>query len=108
MAYRIALPILALLMAGGCSGRDASGPSASAAVSTSRIAGDDNDGGPSRSGGALHLTKECSTYLGRAGDFCTIASSNLRAIKVGSRVVYQQAAGPPSLNSDVILYPPNA
>jgi hypothetical protein len=53
------------------------------------------------------LTKECSTYLGRAGDFCTIASSNLKAIKVGSRVVYQQAARPASLSSDVILYPPN-
>ena len=108
MAYRIALPILALLMAGACSGRDASGPSASAAVSTSRNADQNNDGGNAGRTGALHLTKECSTYLGRAGDFCTVASSNVEAIKVGSRVVYQQAAGPISLNSDVIVYPPNS
>ena len=102
MTYRFAFPVLALLVAGGCSGKDASGPvakdtrlSASAVSSSVRS-------------GALHMTKECSTYFGRAGDFCTIASSNLKAIKVGSRVVYQDAAGPASLNTDVILYPPNS
>jgi hypothetical protein len=54
------------------------------------------------------LRKECSTYLGRAGDFCTITSSNLEEIKIGSRVVYQKAAGPASLDTDVILYPPRS
>ena len=60
--------------------------------------------------GALHVTKECSDYHGQAGEICTITSSNLDAIEVGSRVVYARAAdflsSPPSLDSDVILDPP--
>lgn len=53
----------------------------------------------------LHVTKECSQDLGRAGDFCTITSSNLAAIKVGSRVYYDQAFGIPTglLDSNVVL-----
>ena len=46
-------------------------------------------------GRALHVTKECSEYTGHADSWCTITSSNLKAIKVGSRVVYLQAAGQP-------------
>jgi hypothetical protein len=55
--------------------------------------------------GELHVTKECSQDLGRAGDFCTITSSNLAEIKVGSRVYYDQALGIPTglLDSNVIL-----
>jgi hypothetical protein len=53
--------------------------------------------------GALHVTKECSEYTGQADSWCTITSSNLKAIKVGSRVVYLQAAGPTSLDSDIVL-----
>jgi hypothetical protein len=53
--------------------------------------------------GALHVTKECSEYTGLADSFCTITSSNLPAIKAGSRVVYLQAAGATSLDSDVVL-----
>jgi hypothetical protein len=53
--------------------------------------------------GALHVTKECSAYTGLVGSYCTITSSNLPLIKVGSRVVYAQAAGTTSLNSDVTL-----
>jgi hypothetical protein len=53
----------------------------------------------------LHVTKECSQDLGRAGDFCTITSSNLAKIKVGSRVFYDQAADIPTglLDSNVVL-----
>jgi hypothetical protein len=53
----------------------------------------------------LHVTKECSQDLGRAGDFCTITSSNLAEIKVGSRVYYDQALGIPTglLDSNVIV-----
>ena len=40
--------------------------------------------------GDLHVTKECSQYQGQAGGFCTITSSNFPAIKVGSKVVYEQ------------------
>ena len=42
--------------------------------------------------GFFHVEKECSQYTGLAGSFCTITYSNLNAIKVGSRVVYAQAA----------------
>jgi hypothetical protein len=59
--------------------------------------------GSSWQSGALHVTKECSEYTGLADSFCTITSSSLNAIKVGSRVVYLQAAGASSLDSDVVL-----
>ena len=53
----------------------------------------------------LHVTKECSQYTGKAGSFCTITSSNLAAIAVGSKVSYDQAAGIPTglLDSNVVL-----
>ena len=50
---------------------------------------------PSARTRSLHVTKECSEYGGVAGSFCTITSSNLNAIKPGSRVVYASAAGDP-------------
>jgi polyisoprenoid-binding protein YceI len=58
--------------------------------------------------GELHVTKECSDYHGLAGEICTITSSNLDAIEVGSRVVYARAAdfGTFTLDSDVVLDPP--
>jgi hypothetical protein len=54
---------------------------------------------------ALQVTKECSEYRGEAGGFCTITSSNLARIKVGSRVYYDQPAGIPAgmLDSNIIL-----
>jgi hypothetical protein len=54
---------------------------------------------------ALHVTKECTEYFGAAGEFCTITSSNLARIKVGSRVYYDQPAGIPAglLDSNVVL-----
>lgn len=51
----------------------------------------------------LHLTKECAEYHGKAGQFCTITSSNLDAIKPGSKVFYLQDADPASLDSDIVL-----
>src|SRR5438128_6973846 len=56
--------------------------------------------------GALHVTKECSQYTRLAGGFCTITSSNLKDIEVGTRVVYAVASGATVLNSDVTLDPP--
>ena len=57
--------------------------------------------------GDLHVTKTCppSTYTGAAGDFCTVTSSNVTEIEVGSRVVYAQAAdfSTLSLDSDVLI-----
>jgi hypothetical protein len=53
----------------------------------------------------LHVTKECSQYTGAAGSFCTITSSNLPEIKIGTKVIYDQAAGIPEglLDSNVVL-----
>jgi hypothetical protein len=53
--------------------------------------------------GDLHITKECSQYTFAAGGFCTITSSNINAIKVGSRVVYASAPGATSLDSDITI-----
>jgi hypothetical protein len=57
--------------------------------------------------GRLHVTKQCSEpqYTGIAGQFCTITSSNLDEIKVGSKVFYDQDAGIPAglLDSNVVL-----
>ena len=63
-------------------------------------------GSASPRSGALHVKKNCSQYSGAAGSFCTIRSSNLKAIKVGSRVVYASAAGDPTpgvLDSDLVI-----
>jgi hypothetical protein len=38
------------------------------------------------------------------GSYCTVTSSNVAAITVGTKIFYAQAAGPTSLDSDVILY----
>jgi hypothetical protein len=54
--------------------------------------------------GALHVTKECSAYTGLAWSYCTITGSNLNAIKAGSTVVYASAAGPTSVDSDLVIY----
>jgi hypothetical protein len=59
---------------------------------------------PERSG-VLHATKECSQYTGLAGSFCTFTKSNLAAIKVGSKIFYDQPDGVPTglLDSNVVL-----
>jgi hypothetical protein len=86
------------------------GPSASAAVSNVAATASGNEGTvrqtSSPRSGDLHVTKECGAYTGLAGSFCTITSSNLKQIEVGSRVVYAKAGGATSLDSDVVLDPP--
>jgi hypothetical protein len=67
----------------------------------------DNDRASSPRSGALHATKECSGFKGLAGSFCTITSSSLDAIEVGSRVVYlQPASNKTPAGSDVVLFTP--
>jgi hypothetical protein len=55
--------------------------------------------------GRLQVTKECSQYNFAAGSFCTITSSDLSRILVGSTIVYDQAAFIPKgmLDSNVVL-----
>ena len=52
------------------------------------------------------MTKECSQYTRLAGGFCTITSSNLKDIEIGTKVIYAVASGATVLNSDVTLDPP--
>ncbi len=83
--------------------------SAAATVAVGQ-ADDENDTDSPRSG-ALQITKECSQYTRLPGSFCTITSSNLKQIPVGTRVIYASAAGTNalghlSLDTDVTLDPP--
>jgi len=52
------------------------------------------------------VTKECGDYHFHAGEFCTITSSNVKAIEVGSRVIYALDAGATSLDTNVVLDTP--
>ena len=53
---------------------------------------------------AFHATKDCSGFTGLAGAFCTIRSSNVKALKVGSKIFYFQQAGKTALDSDTVIY----
>jgi len=54
--------------------------------------------------GTFHVEKECSSYTGQAGDICTITSSTLKEIEVGSRVIYADAVSSGGiLDTDVRL-----
>jgi hypothetical protein len=53
---------------------------------------------------ALHATKDCSGFTGLVGAYCTIRSSNVPALKVGSKIFYVQVAGKTALDSDTIIY----
>ena len=106
------------LVAVGCAdgGSVPTSPSAIPAVSGLAATAPGNEGttrpavSPSLSAsprsGDLHVTKECSGYTGGAGSFCMITSSNVKAIEVGSRILYLQ---PDQLftpsGSDVVLDP---
>jgi hypothetical protein len=83
-------PIVGLLLAIVVTGAVAAASSAA-----------NSDSSPRR--GALHVTKECSEHTGQAFDFCTITSSNINALTAGSKVVYLQAPGASSLDSDIVI-----
>lgn len=111
------LVVIACLCAGalavvGCANGGPTSPSAIAAVSGLGPAASGAGGVVIRSlsasprNGDLHITKECGEYHFGAGDFCTITSTNIKAIEVGSRVIYAQAAGATSLDSYVVLDTP--
>lgn len=57
-----------------------------------------------RAAKALHATKDCSGFTGLVGAFCTVRSSNVKAIKVGSKIFYFQLAGKTALDSDMVIY----
>jgi hypothetical protein len=108
MTYRIAFPMLALLVAGGCSAKDATAPMSQtrnlSVIAGSRDANDDGDGSP-RSG-TFHAQKNCAEYSGLGGGFCTLTVSTLSQIPAGTRVVYATAATPTAVSSDIMLVSP--
>ena len=53
---------------------------------------------------AFHLTKDCSGNTHLAGGFCTIRSSNVKALKSGSQIFYLQAGTKAGTNSDTAIY----
>ncbi len=53
---------------------------------------------------AFRVTKDCSGFKGVAGNFCTIRSSNVKALKVGSKIFYLQTCCKAALNSDTAIY----
>jgi hypothetical protein len=58
----------------------------------------------SRGTKAFHGTKDCSGFSGLVGAYCTIRSSNVEALKVGSKIFYMQVAGKTALDSDTVIY----
>jgi hypothetical protein len=52
----------------------------------------------------FHATKDCSGFTGLVGAYCTIRSSNVKALKVGSKIFYVQAARQAALDSDTVIY----
>src|SRR5688572_9922337 len=104
MKHQMGLSLLAFLALGGCSSGVTSPGIAGSALGTSALAASSNES-VARSG-EFHATKECSEFNRRAGEFCTITSSNLKEIPVGTRVYYLSDAGATALDTDVILDPP--
>ena len=73
------------------------------AVVAAGIAATGGLAGSTERSGDLHVTKNCRRYDFSAGSFCTITSSNINAIKPGSRVVYASAVSGGRLNSDLVI-----
>ena len=95
MAGRMRLPKSVLGLAAGAVLLVTLGFSASAASSKNQAL---------RGTKAFHGTKDCSGFTGLVGAYCTIRSSNVKALKVGSKVFYVQEASRTALDSDTIIY----
>jgi hypothetical protein len=95
MAGRTGLPKSVLGLAIAVALLAALGFSGSAASSTSQAPGATKP---------FHATKDCSGFTGLVGAYCTIRSSNVKALKVGSKIFYVQEAGKTALDSDTIIY----
>ena len=106
MNYRIAFPMFAFLATAGCQGGGVTSPTSREATLSASADRSSSNESVARSGD-FTATKECSTYGGAAGQFCTITSSNLKEIPVGTRVTYLSALGANGrLDSRIVLDPP--
>ena len=95
MASRTSLPKRVLRLVAGVALLAALGTFVSAASSQNRAP---------RGTRPLHVTKDCSGFTGLVGAFCTIRSSNVKPLAVGSRIFYFQEAGKTALDSDIVVY----
>ena len=95
MAGRMGLPKRSLGLVAGAVLLVVLGFSGSAASSTNQAL---------RETKAFHATKDCSGFTGLVGAYCTIRSSNVKALKVGSKIFYVQVASRTALDSDTIIY----
>jgi hypothetical protein len=98
--HHIALFVLALGVTAGCAGTDVRHPMSPDATRVSL-----SNESSARSGN-LVVAKNCGSFAGNAGDFCTIYASNLEAVPVGSVITYKSAAVNGILDTDVTLDPP--
>jgi hypothetical protein len=95
MAGRMGLPKRVLGLATGVALLAALGFSGSAASSQNQA---------SQGTRAFHATKDCSGFTGLVGAYCTVRSSNVKALKVGSKIFYVEEAGKTALDSDTVIY----
>ena len=95
MASRMGLPKSLLGLVAGAVLLVVLGFSGSAASSTNQAL---------RGTKAFHGTKDCSGFTGLVGAYCTFRSSNVKAVKVGSKIFYFQVAGKTALDSDIVIY----
>jgi hypothetical protein len=95
MAGRIRLPKSVLGLAAGAVLLVALGFSVSAASSKNQTL---------RGTQVFHGTKDCAGSTGLPGGFCTFRSSNVKAITVGSKIFYFEAASKTALDSDMAVF----
>ena len=53
---------------------------------------------------AFHATKDCSGSSGVPGSYCTVRTSNVKALKPGSRIFYLEQSGKTTLDSDIVIF----
>jgi len=109
MIHRIALAaqaMVALTVLSACDGSGSLVPTAPPARSTVSSGEAPSFTKSSPRSGVLHATKTCPDYRGNAGDFCTITSSNLEEVEVGSKIYYAKPLVDGKLDSDLVLVPP--
>lgn len=104
---RMALPLLAFLVAGGCGGNNPIEPSGSFGIAPGAGDAQLRPALSSARSGALNVKKDCTGYTGAANQTCTITHSNVKAIEVGSTITYLQGANAAGiLDTDIVLDPP--
>ena len=109
MVHRKALvapAIAALIVIGACDSPHSPLPTAPPAASTVALSEAPSLSKSSPRRGVLHATKACPDYHGNAGEFCSITSSNLGEIEVGSKIYYASPLVDGKMDGDLILVPP--